>query len=192
MALEQLSCDVYRTLKCVSKPATEQVRADLDDVTLAGGFRLPPTFREWARTFGYGEVGRLLNFFVPLVDPKHSEDLVRWSSEKHAFMLEMLDLGICEYEPDGSKGLARRLIPFGRSSNGHLFSWDPAAPTRDGEYAVYTFGSKMLAIYRAGDTFCEFLEGCFDSRAARILGPGYAPLERTFVPHVLHAAGTDR
>ncbi len=87
-----------------------------------------------------------------------------------------------EFEPDGSPDLIERLIPFGISTNGHYFAWDPGEPTGEDEFAIYAIGSKMLAVRRAGRDLNDFLSSCVNDGVKKILGPGYAPLPRTFRP----------
>ena len=144
------------------------------------GLELPPTYREWVRRFGCGEVADLIVLFVPLLDAEHPDDLRAWSRGKREFLLEGVREKYFEYAPDGTEELVARLVPFGLSTNGHVFAWDPAQATEGGEFVVYAIGSKMLAVRRAAASFADFVGGLFDERVKKILGPGYEPLRPVF------------
>ena len=143
------------------------------------GLKLPPSYLEFVRGFGYGRLGRLVLLFSPLQGPP--ETLATRSPGLAETLKEGVELELVEYEPDGSPELLQRLVPFGISENGHVWAWDPAEP-QGAELPVYVLGTKLLSVTRAGADLGDAVDCLFDERVRRVLGPGYAPLPRTFEP----------
>lgn len=164
------------TLATADETALAQTR-------LAGGFGLPASYRDFARTYGYGLLCGLLIIFVPIPDCDE-DDLVTRSPALGAFFREGIAEEWFEYEPDGSPDLVARLVPFGISENGHFLAWNPAEITGPDEAMIYVVSPKFLAVRRAAPTLYELIAGCLDERVKQILGSGYAPLPATFRPLV--------
>ena len=152
---------------------------DAAAIGLASG--LPPSYQDFAATYGLGlAFGRTI-LFVPL--PGHPEDLAHRSPSARTFTNRCIDDDLVEYEPDGDEQLVRRLVPFGISEDGHHFGWDPDEHT-DGEHAIYVLGSKMLSVTRAAADLYELFARCADDRVRTTLGSGYRPLPPTFAAAV--------
>ncbi|WP_437624601.1 SMI1/KNR4 family protein [Sorangium sp. So ce1151] len=149
--------------------------SDIQEAEAALGVPLPPSFCDFARRFGYGRIFNLMILFIPMGN--HCDSITVRGPSLVRFFHEEIDNKYFEYDPDGSPELARRLIPFGISEDGHFFAWDPAEPTGGGELMIYAIGSKMLAVRRAGRNLYELLHGITDARVKQILGPGYDPDE---------------
>lgn len=165
----------------LTRPVTVSASdAELDTAVATVGVSLPPSYREFARRFGYGRIFNRLILYIPMGD--HCDSLTVRSPGLARFFREGIEKEYFEYEPDGSPELVRRLIPFGISEDGHYFAWDPAEPTGGGELAVYAIGSKMLSVTRAAPNLYELLHGVTDARVKHILGPGYQPQQPVFTP----------
>src|SRR5579884_2055973 len=104
MHITTTSIEFFRSIDALSVPRIVPSDADLRTVRLPGGLALPPSYEEWARTFGYGEVCKILMVQVPLPE-RHPDSLLEWSAETKAFFLESLEEGRFEFPPDGSPAL---------------------------------------------------------------------------------------
>lgn len=151
----------------------------LESTKLPGGFDLPASYRDFAQTFGYGLLGRLLLMYIPL-KAGFGDSLLGRNKDLMHVMQEGLRDSLWEFDPDGSPELVSRLRAFGTSENGHILTWDIGEKIESNEYAIYVIGPKLLAVYRAADNLYEFVAKLLDQRVKSVLGPGYKPLPATF------------
>lgn len=170
----------FPSLELSRPPEVVATQDDLASLELKPGFRLPPSYCDFAVHFGYGELCKILIVYIPI--PDWGDDL----SERHAVLTSVIAEGVAEeyfeYEPDGSPELVNRLVPFGISIDGHILTWDPEDKTARDEYRIYVLGPKLLAVRRAATDLYDFLEKCLDDRVAAMLGSSYEPLHATFAP----------
>jgi len=146
-------------LKAAETPIDPPDDARLDDGANKLGIALPPSYREFARKYGYGLTGDLFMIYVP-VDTRGaewSEDLAGMSKTLAGELKAAIDAGYFKFAPDGSREIAVRLVPFGASENGHVLAWDPGAPGAGGELPIYTVGSRKDYLVRAADSLGDFL-----------------------------------
>lgn len=149
----------------------------LKKLELAAGFQLPASYCEFATTFGYGLLGELLILYIPMTG---GDSLIERCEVLKSTIHYSIENDLFEYEPDGSEELARRLIPFGISENGHIIAWDPKDQTGAHEYRIYAIGSKCLAVRDGGADLYQFVASCLDERVKKVLGSGYKPLAAKF------------
>jgi len=147
-------------------------------------FRFPGSYLDWARQYGYGRALGLLIMYAP--SPMHPDSILIQGERVCAFIRMAMTGGYLDYTPDGSKELAEQLFPFAASENGEYFAWRLQVPTPAEagrpEYPIYCLGPRMQSIrYGAGD-LDNLLRRLTSAEVKDVLGPGYAPLPRTFQP----------
>lgn len=144
--------------------------------------KLPPSYIEFAESYGYGLLLNLFIVYIPLEN--HCDNLAKRSRELQEMFREGVAGNWFEYEPDGSPQLIEELVPFGISENGHYLAWHLTEPDQAGEYPIYVVGSKLLAVRRAASNLADFIEKCTSPQVKEILGTGYNPLPAQFKPLV--------
>ncbi len=170
----------FPALEVSATPAVTATRDEMERVRLREGFELPASYRDFADRLGYGLLCDLLIIYIPM--GSHGDSLPVRHQEMRETIEESLEADLVEYEPDGSRELLQRLVPFGISENGHTLAWDPEEPTGDGEYMIFVIGSKYLAVRRGAPDLYAFVESCLDGRVKGMLGSGYEPLPARFRP----------
>ncbi len=106
--------------------------ADLDKAEKAIGSKLPESYREYAKLFGYGEHGKYFRIYVPLGSKYPNADLTGHTLSYRKDCAELAD-------KKKDKEFYLRMIPFADTSGGDIFAFDPAeAKGKDApDYAVY-------------------------------------------------------
>jgi hypothetical protein len=166
-------------LRPTSPPRIKATAETLRAIELEKGFRLPPSYNEFASKFGWGRTGELLLIFIP---KRGADSLMGRSRDLKSVVEQSVTEDLFEYEPHGSATLVRRLIPFGISENGHILAWHPDEVDRHGECWIYVIGSKCLSVQRVASDLFTFIESCLDDRVKEVLGSGYTPLKAIFEP----------
>lgn len=175
----------FPKLELTRPPTVTANKEALDSTQLQPGFKLPQSYRHFAMELGYGLLCRLLIIYIPM---EGEDSLLRRNAVLRHTIQQGIEEELFEYEPDGSPELAKRLVPFGISENGHILAWDPKDRSGPDEHRIYVLGSKLLAVRRAAKDLYEFVEECLDSRVKGMLGSGYSPLPAVFEPFVVKAA----
>jgi hypothetical protein len=173
----------FPPLQILRPPVIKISASDLPGYRLeiAPEFGLPESFRDFALQYGLGLLGGLFVIYMPVPGKFSLEE--RSAVMKHT-MLDGFKRGLWEFEPDGSPELVRRLIPFARSEDGLILTWDPLDQTGPEEYRIYVIGQKLLAVRKAAPNLYSFVWKCLDERVRSILGSGYTPLDATFKPYL--------
>lgn len=152
---------------------------------LADNLGFPPSYKAFAKDFGWGHLGNLFLIYVPLGAYPDSW-LVRSSFIRKAmddFYQEMESDDPFLLEPDGYLGLQDTLLPFAMSENGEYLAWDISKRGPDKELPIYVIASRMGGIRYGGADLQEFVERCLsEPEVKQVLGPGYPPLPPTFEP----------
>lgn len=163
----------------VGIPSAEDVRQASDEA----GFAFPPTYVEFCREYGRGEIDSLLYIWVPTM--AHPDRISQMWRTAQANLRTDVEHDLAEYAPDGSPELACRLVPFGFSSNGHVLAWDPTDVDGD-EYAIWVVGEASLSFTKACYGVWDFLKMVMSAEhAPRVLGPSYEALRPRFRPSPL-------
>jgi hypothetical protein len=140
-------------------------------------FRLPNSYKVFARTFGYG---LFMNFFIIYVPMEHPDSLEKRSDDLKWVLETGLKEKIFIYEPDGSPDLIEKLVPFGSSENGDIVAWDPT-DTNDEEYAIWVSRTRYDGIFRVASNLVEFTKDCLSSDAHKgWLGAAASLIRPTF------------
>lgn len=165
----------------LTRPPTLTASADeLASVDLRSGFQLPASYRDFAKTFGYGLLCNLFLIYIPM---GNEDSLPKRSAGMTKVNLDSVENDWFYYKPDGSPELVRRLIPFGTSENGNFLAWDPAEPTGANEYAIYLLGARAYGVQRAASDLYEFIKILLDEHRGRaLLGNAYTVIRPTFKP----------
>jgi hypothetical protein len=157
--------------------------AELDRVCLREGFRLPDSYREFARTFGYGKLCDMYFVFIPI----RGEESLSVRSEVLSDLLQQgLDEQLIDFRPHGSPELVARLVPFGNSDSGDILAWDPEDRPAPGEYAIYLIKPRFAGIVRAANDLYEFVAKCKEGRELAPLREREGGLRPVFRPRVPH------
>ncbi len=174
--------DSFPSLEILGPIGVTATESALAEVRLQApqGFQLPRSYQRFATAYGYGLLCGLFIVYIPMETP---DSLLERNRVLTSVLEDGISSGLFEYEPDGSPDLARRLVPFAISENGHILAWDPEERTGSHEYAIYAIGSKLLAIRRAARTLYDFTEKCLNDSVRSMLGSGYKPLAPTFRPY---------
>ncbi|WP_426730111.1 SMI1/KNR4 family protein [Myxococcus faecalis] len=156
----------------------------LDEASRRLQLELPPSYREFARRYGYGLTAGLFMIAVPVdtAGAEWSEDLVERSAELAQELAASVDGKYISYKPDGTEERVRRLVPFGASENGDILAWDPRERAPDGEYAVYVIGARKYGVSRVAEGFAEFLNKVLEPNTGGVLARATFTLEATFEP----------
>ena len=169
-------------LQLLGPPSVTARDEALSAVRLGNDFRLPASYRDFARNFGYGLLCDMFYIYIPKAG---GDDLVQRSNTLSEVLLDGVAgeyKEFTEYEPDGSPELFKRLIPFGTTKNGAIIAWDRDEKTSPDEYMIYVVASKLLACRRAAPDLYDFISRCLDYRVRDLLGQGASPLPATFKP----------
>jgi hypothetical protein len=143
------------------------------------GISVPNSYALFCRTYGRGEVDNLVYIFVPTQTvPDHIGNMTEGLA---ATIRDDVEADLAVYFPHGSEDLARRLVPFGSTSNGHILAWDPEDDV-DTEHAIYVVAEGSLSFVKAGYGLDQFLDSIFSDDVKRVLGPGYEPRRPVFRP----------
>lgn len=178
--------ELYRQLRIAESPAQTPApkprRNAFGEFEKHLGFRLPPSFRDFASVFGPGEFGAYVRLRAPGFAGNEALDL----SECHRFTHEGDDiLG----EVYGDPERIRRLVFFATSFTGDIFGWDPADVTdeRAPEYAIWGLPRHQNALVRVAATFPEFVDGVLRGTVPTDMGYEFGTTEeerREFIPWV--------
>jgi hypothetical protein len=152
--------------------------ADLDAFEAARGFRLPDSYREFAKTFGPCEIGNtgLFFFAAPVYgDRSGMFNLDTHNAEWHEIALENAEDALREdvFYDYANTDIAVRLVFFGSDVGGAPYGFDPeeVTDTATGECAIYSRrDSPTNEYFRQASSLEEFLLGQFlaeDLRAWR-------------------------
>jgi SMI1 / KNR4 family (SUKH-1) len=142
----------------VKRPTPE----DLDGFEAEFGFRLPDDYRDYALTFGPGELGRHeFGFCTPGFPRANRLDLAKTNREWHDDTLARSDDKTLTRR-FGDAGRARRFVLFGYTAGiGDRFAWDPAGVTdaERHEYGIYIIpeGGNASSVVRVAASFREFV-----------------------------------
>ncbi|NPD24341.1 MULTISPECIES: SMI1/KNR4 family protein [Corallococcus] len=156
----------------------------LDAAEKALGVTLPGSYREFAKRYGFGEVGGMFTVHVPV--PAGAQPgcagLVGLSRELAGELVEDVDRQALDLRPDGTPGLVRRLVPFGTSSNGDVMAWDPAAASGPGELWIYLVSPRSGGVWRAAPNMAVFLAKAREPGLGGMMDRMRTRLPATFVP----------
>ena len=152
---------------------------DIATTSNAIGFRLPPSYVEFCAKYGRGAIDNLVTIWVPTIAvPDNLAAMMPVAREQ--LLVDIHD-GFAEYPPDADEAIAARLVPFGNSSNAHVFAWD-LGDIRSGEPAVFSIGRASLSFVRVGHGVDTFIHSILTDDVRRSLGSGYSPLRGCFKP----------
>jgi hypothetical protein len=157
----------------------------LDAAETALGFKLPPSYRAFAKKYGNGLTEGLFMIYVPVDTTGASwhNDLAAYSSDFVREIRESVEGGYMNFDPDGSRELALRLIPFAGSENGNILAWDPKAPSDDaGEFWIYVIGSRKSYMIKSATSLVDLLERAIQPNTGGILRNAQFSLEPSFEP----------
>jgi hypothetical protein len=140
----------------------------LDDFEARTGFKLPPSFREFALLFGGGEVAGWYNVFVPYGEARREAEHLKWSDldwyNEHWQEL-VRDRSFRWNDPDR----LRRLVFFSQAWSGPWFGWDPEdqTPNEPLEYRVHLRDRLEDQTELVADSFEQFVtKYCFTQAPA--------------------------
>lgn len=169
-----------KTFQELIKPTYCANKQEMENFRFENGLGFPASYIDFATTCGYG---RLCGFFITYIPMgNHADSWYVQTKYIKGAILEAIEQNLAEYEPDGSKELLERAVPFAMSENGDYLFWD-ITEMKDNEYPIYVLGDPMLAIWFGANNLYEFVEKCNDSNAVKkILGSGMYPLLPTFQP----------
>jgi len=143
---------------------------------------LPPSYRAFARHFGFGITAGVWMIYVPLppgVD--RSEDLVTASQ---AFGSE-LRAGLADGQIEGEERVDddTGLVPFACSESGLLMAWKPhETRSDDGELPVYLVDPKSGRTLRAAPNLAALIDLLVSTDFPNPLMAGSLRLPATFEP----------
>ena len=156
--------------------------AELDEASKKLGIELPPSYRAFAKKYGFGLTYGLFYIYVPVNNSEAGGHLVDRSEELKEEINESIEGGYMRFTPGGSKEIAERAVPFGYSDNGHILFWDPNAKNSRGEYPIYVVWNRKSGVFLAADDFYEFLQKASEPGVGGILGRATFQLRQTFEP----------
>jgi len=155
MATWEDFCEAVLTTGVQARTASDQV---LDAYEARVGFPLPARYREFASTFGAGQLtyrkGRRKPSFLISVPGRFSRprsyhyDIDAWNQEMREAQ-----------KPGARPGRARRLVVFAKDLSKNYYGWGPEEVTRPEthDYAIYRRRLGAAAAKRVASTFEEFL-----------------------------------
>jgi hypothetical protein len=146
----------FASVRLTRPPTLTPSDAALDEAEAEIGVSLPPSYREFAKRFGYGILFRLYIIYIPM----EGEDSL---TERNAVLRNVLEIGVTEkivdYKPHGSPELLLRLVPFGVSESGDILGWDPAERSGQ-ELAIYLIGPRNAGVTRSASDLYDFVNKC--------------------------------
>ncbi|HEX5748980.1 MAG TPA: SMI1/KNR4 family protein [Archangium sp.] len=157
----------------------------LDTASEALGLRLPASYREFAKRYGFGAVSGMFVVHVPVPAgaTPGCAGLLEVSRQLSGELAEMDASQPLNVHPDGTQELVRRLVPFGESVNGDVVAWDPAAPSGGGELWLYLVSMRAGGVYRAAPNLAVFLAKTLEPGLGGMLERMQTHLPATFSPH---------
>ncbi len=171
------------------------VLSQADDIARAEaelGFRMPPSFRSFAETFGAGSIGGHLRLFTPLPIPE--ADLVaRAHLISHAIATAIDGLAQtagADDEPhrftvegDADAALMERACFFGQTEAGAFvfFDVEPEAGKKNGEFEIWVLAPDLETVHYGGSDLVAFVRGLTGDESGHILGVGMEPPPAVFV-----------
>ena len=151
---------------------------------------LPPSYKTFAETFGYGTTNGLLIIEMPFDMFGHGGLVVRKDAlhEQVHWLVDQLredgaevgDLDCLEPYDEESRDVARffdDLRFYGNSINGEFLCW---WPDKDGAFKFYVIDRACLSIRFAGTSLIEFIRRTQTDDVKTLLGSGYEKLPSTF------------
>ncbi|HEY3701174.1 MAG TPA: SMI1/KNR4 family protein, partial [Acidimicrobiales bacterium] len=132
--------------------------AELDAFEARRGFKLPGSYRNFAREFGRCELATDMGVWkiaVPAL-PADSDSLdLDWLNESMAGVVA-IDAEGCPGQEPGDRERAPRMVFFAEDVGGDYYGWDLGEPTAGSEYAIY---ARTPTYERVASSFEEFLLG---------------------------------
>lgn len=115
-------------------------------------FKLPASYREYAKVFGVGELAGLYRIAVPL-DVESEYNLVQHNKDAHGEPSEGL------WEAYAAPDVIDKMFFFGATVGGEMFAWNLANITNnnDSEYAICLF-RRRPKIEHIASSFDDFVE----------------------------------
>ncbi|WP_434391129.1 SMI1/KNR4 family protein [Melittangium boletus] len=162
----------------------------LDTASEALGLTFPPSYREFAKRYGFGEVSDMFVVHVPVPAgaTPGCAGLLEVSRQLSRELLEMDAAPPLDVHPDGTRELVRRLVPFGKSRNGDVVAWDPVAPSGGGELWLYLVSMRGGDVHRAAPNLAVFLAKTLEPGLGGMLERMQTQLPATFSPHSFETA----
>ena len=152
----------------------------LDTYQIIDGVGFPLSYIDFAKTLGFGRLCKLFLIYIPM--GSHPDSWIEQTKYIKSTIIYCMENKLIDYEPDGSKELLERCVPFAMSENGQYLFWDPQKPSNN-ELPIYVLGSEMGAVRYAASSLYEFVENCTDNtKVKRMLGTGYNSLPLNFDP----------
>jgi hypothetical protein len=170
----------FRSLSLTKPPVVTASLDVLSSIELREGFRLPPSYCDFAQNFGYG---LLCNFFIIYIPKDGGDDLTKRSATLTKGIREGIENNYIEYEPDGTPELVQALIPFGISENGDILAWNPDESSEPDEYFIFIIGYKLGYVKRAAPNLYAFVESCLDKSISKLIGGAVELMRPTFQPY---------
>jgi hypothetical protein len=121
--------ELYRRLDISTRrngePIAPPTDAQLDTFEHSAGFRLPPSYREFAKLFGPGTLAGVYDIATP-------------GGELSSFELERLNTETQGYLGDDCPAVHERCVYFCDTAGGDCVGWDPESrDAGSGEYDIY-------------------------------------------------------
>jgi hypothetical protein len=173
------SHDSFSRINLVRPPTVIPNELSLHEAEAALGLPFPPSYRDFARQFGYGLLVRLYIIYVPMP----GDDSL---TERNAVLRNTIEIGveedIVDFKPDGSPELLMRLVPFGVSESGDILGWDPLARSETGEYPIFMLGPRNAGVSRSASDLYDFVEKCLAHAERGRLTRRTGPVDPVFEP----------
>jgi hypothetical protein len=165
----------------LTRPPVVTVSLDvLTSTELRERVRLPQSYCDFARSFGYGLLCNLVIIFIP---KEGDDDLTKRSSTLTTVIQGGVENDYFGYGPDGSGELVQALIPLGISENGHILAWNSNERSEDNEHVIYLIGYKLGYVKRAAPNLYALVEGCIDNSISELIGESAQLIRPTFQPY---------
>lgn len=159
--------------QALSKPTD----ATLDKFESAHKFKLPPSYREFVKVFGPGEIGGYFRIYAPGYG-KSGADLGR-------FVKEIRELEEVFRDRFRQKvRFIKRMVPFADTLGGDIIVWGPSEITDpSSEYSIYMIFEDRDKIAELARSFPAFVQDvCLSDSFGTLVGdPNYKAL-RQFIP----------
>jgi hypothetical protein len=151
---------------------------------------LPPSYKTFAETFGYGTANGLFVIEMPfsmfgndglLIRGADLHEQVHWLvDQQREDGFEVGDIDCLEPYDEESRNIASffdDLRFYGNSINGEYLCW---RRDKDGLFKFYVIDRACLSIRYAGTSLIEFIRRTQTDDVKTLLGTGYDALPRTF------------
>ncbi|NTE89652.1 SMI1/KNR4 family protein [Agrobacterium rubi] len=151
---------------------------------------MPPSYKTFAETFGYGTTNGLFVIEMPfnmfgsdglLVRGCAPQEQVHWLvNQLREDGCKVGELDCLEPYDEGSRDIASffdELRFYGNSINGEYLCW---RRDQDGSFKFHVIDRACISIRFAGTSIIDFIRRTQTSDVKTLLGSGYSPLARTF------------